>query len=129
MERPFLRPTGASRDAFGGLRATAFIDEWLILSLPEARLEDPGVVRSVSYLVSNLNAESAQWGRYPMSTRELDGWMHALHALTLYDCALFPPPRPGQARCGKEAGEEGGGEEGGGKDHASPLSLRERGRG
>jgi hypothetical protein len=65
----FFELRGASRDAFGALRATAFIDEWLILSLAEDRLEDPGVVRSVSYLTSNLNAESSRWGRYAMSTR------------------------------------------------------------
>jgi hypothetical protein len=87
----FFAFRGASRDAFGALRATAFIDEWLILSLGEDRLEDPGLVRSVSYLTSNLKAESSQWGRYAMSTRELDGWMHALHALTLYDARLFRP--------------------------------------
>jgi hypothetical protein len=94
----FFALRGVSRDAFGALRATAFIDEWLILSLPEDRLEDPGVVRSVSYLVNNLNAEASQWGRYAMSTRELDGWMHALHALTLYDARYFrlrdPKPAP-----------------------------------
>jgi hypothetical protein len=90
----FFAFRGPSRDAFGALRATALIDEWLILSLPEDRLEDPGVVRSVSYLVSNLNAESSQWGRYPMSTRELDGWMHALHVLAQYDARYFRPRDP-----------------------------------
>ena len=107
----FFALRGASRDAFGALRATAFIDEWLILSLPEDRLEDPGVVRSVSYLASNLNAESSQWGRYAMSTRELDGWMHALHALTLYDARYFRPrdaakPAPEKKAAEKKAAEK-----------------------
>ena len=107
----FFALRGASGDAFGGLRATAFIDEWLIVSLPEGRLEDPGMVRSVSYLVSNLNAESSQWGRYPMSTRELDGWMHALHALRLYDTRFFRPrdaakPAPDKKPAEKKAAEK-----------------------
>jgi hypothetical protein len=29
-----------------------------------------------------------------MSTRELDGWMHALHALSLYDARYFRPRDP-----------------------------------
>ena len=102
----FFALRGGSRDAFGALRATAFIDEWLILSLPEDRLEDPGVVRSVSYLASNLNAESSQWGRSAMSTRELDGWMHALHALTLYDARYFRPRDPVKPAVEKTAEEK-----------------------
>jgi hypothetical protein len=102
----FFALRGPSRDAFGALRATALIDEWLILSLPEDRLQDPGVVRSVSYLASNLNAESSQWGRYAMSTRELDGWMHALHALTLYDARYFRPRDPVKPAVEKTAEEK-----------------------
>ncbi len=107
----FFALRGGSRDAFGALRATAFIDEWLILSLAEDRLADPGVVRSVGYLASNLNAESSQWGRYAMSTRELDGWMHALHALTLYDARYFRPrdaakPAPEKKPAEKKAAEK-----------------------
>jgi hypothetical protein len=56
--------------------------EWLVYTLPKERLEDPRVVRAVSYL-SNMLLENRteKWSIGPLG--------HGLHALALYDERVF----------------------------------------
>ena len=46
----FLAARGTSRNPALQLRSTGHVLEWLAMSLPEERLDDPRVVRSVEYV-------------------------------------------------------------------------------
>lgn len=85
----FFAHRGTSRDTAGTLRSTGHITEWLALSLPEDRLQDPRVLRSVVYLVKALGAQRPRTNAASMSLRDLDGVMHAAHALSIYDGRVF----------------------------------------
>lgn len=76
------------------LRSTGHVLEWLALSLPEDRLDDPRLVRSIDYLHRLLG--SGRYGRNvrSLSTREIGAVMHALHALVVYDERFLTPRTP-----------------------------------
>ena len=90
----FFAVRGTSRDSLGTLRSTGHVLEWLVLSLPEDRLEDAAVVRSVNYVAGALGAATNRWGQAWMTPRETDAYAHALHALVLYDLRCFKPRDP-----------------------------------
>lgn len=90
----FFAAKGAGRDVAGSLRATGRILEWLCVSLPPERLEDRQVVLAVTYLASVLENYFAPASVVYAAPREIDGLMHALHALRLYDQRVFKPAEP-----------------------------------
>jgi len=103
----FFALRGTSRDVPGLLRSTGHVLEWLAFSLPEDRLSDPRVVKSVSYVADLLGGESyAGWSAATTTPREIDSVAHALHALRIYDRRAFEPfdappakkPTPSQAK-------------------------------
>ena len=90
----FFAATGTSRDLSGLLRSTGHILEWLAFSLPEDRLKDPRVLRSVDYLAALLENRRFQQNVNAMSARDIAAVMHAAHALLIYDHRAFKPWDP-----------------------------------
>jgi hypothetical protein len=104
----FLASRGTSRNPATQLRSTGHVLEWLAISLPEDRLDDPRVVRSVEYVERLLSGQRYHRRTGSLSTRELGSVMHALHALAVYDERLFKPrtpkpPAPGEAKVAHKA--------------------------
>jgi len=90
----FFAARSASRDPRTQLYATGHVLRWLAYSLPEERLSDPRVVRSVDYLNRLVAGQSRTSRSYARSTRELHGLMCGLHALAIYDQRVFQPADP-----------------------------------
>jgi len=87
----FLSGRGANRDDAAALRSSGYVLEWLALSLPEDRLDDPGMAAGMSYLINSLNAQRYLNNLPVLSTREIAGAMRALHSLAIYDERFFKP--------------------------------------
>ena len=88
----FFAAKGASRDVSGTLRATGHILEWLLVLLPEERLQDRRVVLSVAHLTKLLDEPYANLNVTATSTQEISAVMHAVHALRIYDRRVFKSP-------------------------------------
>jgi hypothetical protein len=92
-----FRPVGgqaSDRDYAAQFLFTGQIAEWLGLSLPVRKLEDPSVVRAVEYLDTILNSERYRWNVQAMSGRDIAAVAHATHALVVYDTRVFKPADP-----------------------------------
>ncbi len=81
--------------------ATGQIAEWLAVSLPARKLEDPALVRSIEYLDSVLNSERYRWNVQALSSQEITAVEHAARALVVYNARVFAPadvetPSPGE---------------------------------
>ncbi len=87
----FLAARGASRDPALQLRSTGHVLEWLAMSLPEDRLDDPRLVRSLQYVNRLLGGRRYGRNVRSLSTQEIGSVMHALHALAVYDERFFKP--------------------------------------
>ncbi len=91
----YLAARSASSDAGAALGSTGRILEWLVFSLPEERLSEPGVLRAVHWVDRTLRS-----GRYApqntksLRTEEIGAVMHALAALRRYDARFFQPADP-----------------------------------
>ncbi len=90
----FFAAVGPSRDWEGTLYATAHIFEWLAISSSVEQLESPNLVRSADYLATLLGNLSSRWNAAMLSAKNLDGVMHALHSLSVYDARVFKPHDP-----------------------------------
>jgi hypothetical protein len=84
----------AGRDVATALAATAGPLEWLVLGLPEKRLEEPKIVQAVSYVDSLLETQVNQWSLPGLGSRDLAAAMAAAHALYIYDAEVFAPADP-----------------------------------
>jgi len=98
----FLAARGTSRNQALQLRSTGHVLEWLAMSLPEERLEDPRVVRSVEYVNRLLAGQRYRRNVRSLSTREIGSVMHALRALVVYDQRLLEPRTPKASAAGAE---------------------------
>ena len=87
----FLAARSTSNDPAAQLRTTGRVLEWLVLSLPEERLQDPGVINAVHYLTQLLGSQRYRWNTPSLDTQEIVSLGHALHALTIYDQRVFKP--------------------------------------
>jgi len=87
----FFVTKAASRDPAVQLRSSGRVLEWLAFSLPEDRLSDPRVVRSVEQLNELLAGSRYQWNVRALNTRTVSSVMHGLHALVIYDERWFKP--------------------------------------
>ncbi len=92
----FFALKGTSRDAMATLRSTGHILAWLVFSLPEDQLDDPRIVRSVSYVANLVNGQRSGWNVASMSPRSIDTVMHAAHALAVYNRRVFEPEEPNE---------------------------------
>jgi hypothetical protein len=90
----FFAFKGSGRDVPGQLRSTGHILQWLVYSLPEDRLDDPKVVKSVTYVTGLLTDSYSRWNATATTPREIDSVAHALHALRIYDRRAFRPLDP-----------------------------------
>jgi len=87
----FFAYRGQGGTAVEQLRSTGHILRWLVFSLPESRLQDPRVVRSVHRVTELLGGRSASRDLSAASAREIAARMVALHALSIYDRRVFGP--------------------------------------
>jgi hypothetical protein len=88
------------------LASTAAVLEWLVLSLPDARLEEPRIVQSIQYVDGMLDAHQYQWSLPALSSRDIAAAMAAAHALYAYDSQVFAPADPPRAAPAKPAAAE-----------------------
>jgi hypothetical protein len=87
----FFALKGPSSDFTGTVRSTGRILEWLAFSLPEDRLQEAKVVRSVNYLADLLGKQAPSWNLASLTPRDIEAVMHAVHALSIYDQRVFSP--------------------------------------
>ncbi len=90
---------GNSADAWGTLRATALVGQWLALSLPESRLHEPGVTKAIQRIATGLENLATGWNVAASNPRDIETVGYALYALRIYDSRVFQPsgqtsPRP-----------------------------------
>ncbi|MGA2798264.1 MAG: hypothetical protein ABSE63_11840 [Thermoguttaceae bacterium] len=85
----YLSGKGVNRDEDAGLRSSGYVLQWLALSLPEDRLDDPAMAAGMTYLINGLNSQRYLNNLPVLPTREIGGAMRALHALAIYDQRLF----------------------------------------
>lgn len=94
----YLAARGVSKDPAAILAATGRILEWLVFSLPEERLEEPGVVRAVHFVNQMLSSGRYAQNVKSLRTEEIGAVMHALAGLRYYDDRFFkaadPPAAP-----------------------------------
>lgn len=90
----FFALKGNSSDLTGTLRATGRILEWLVFSLPDDQLQDPQVLRSVTYVAQLLASRGTGWNLSAMTPRDIDAVMYACQALSTYDQRVFRPLDP-----------------------------------
>jgi hypothetical protein len=98
----YLSGKGVNRDDDAGLRSSGYVLQWLALSVPEDRLDDPGMVAGMTYLINALNSQRYLNNLPVLSTREIGGAMRALHALAIYDERFFKPSDPQQPAAEKK---------------------------
>jgi len=85
---------GTSSDAWGTLRATALIGQWLALSLPDSRLDDPRLIKAVQRIAAGLETLASGWNVTASNPRDIETVGYALYALRIYDNRVFQPPNP-----------------------------------
>jgi hypothetical protein len=71
------------------LQATGCALEWLAFSLPEEKLQEERVVRSVEFVCGLLDVQRYPWNCRNSSARDLSSIMHSLHALAIYEGRVF----------------------------------------
>jgi hypothetical protein len=85
----FFAARAPGRDQEASLFATGHVLGWLAYRLPEDRLDDPRMVRAVTFATTVLEQWSSRWDVTETSPREITAAMHALHALRTYDRRFF----------------------------------------
>jgi hypothetical protein len=81
-------------DEASALASSAGVLQWLVLSLPEKRLEEPKIVQAVRYVDGQLGAQRYQGSIPALSSREMATVMTAVNALRGYDAQVFVPADP-----------------------------------
>jgi hypothetical protein len=81
----FLAARSTNKDPAAELRSTAYVLEWLAISLPEEQLADHRVAAAVNDVVRGLNTQRNLSGMANLPSREINSISHALHALSLYE--------------------------------------------
>lgn len=99
--------TSYNRDYSAALDSSGHMLEWLVVALPEKRLEEPQITRAVEFLDSVLGSQRYQSNVQALSSREISSVMAAAHALVVYDRRVFapadPPPEPETEKATKSA--------------------------
>ena len=87
----FLAGGNDGGDAAAELYSTGYVLEWLALSLPAEKLNDPRMIGGVEAALRLLGTQRYQWNAPSLSTQEIVSLGHALHALAIYDQRAFAP--------------------------------------
>jgi hypothetical protein len=85
----FFAAKGPGNDHVGSLRSTGHVLAWLAYSLPEARLQEPRIVKAVTWVAEFLESNAPRWNVTSSTPRETGAVGHALHALRIYDRRVF----------------------------------------
>ena len=85
----YLSARGENKDAAASLRSTAYVLEWLSLSLPEDRLSEPHVTNAVNFVRQGLSAQRSWTNAPALPAKEINTIARALHGLSLYDDRFF----------------------------------------
>lgn len=99
---------GNSADAWGTLRATALVGQWLALSLPESRLDEPGMVKAIQRIAASLETLASGWNVTASRPRDIETIGYALYALRVYDSRMFQTSGE-TSSTHRDSGEHGGG--------------------
>jgi hypothetical protein len=94
----FFARQGQTSDSAGSLRATGAILAWLAFSLPEERLSDPRLVRSLQYVNQQITSRASSRMAAPTSTLDVLAVMSGVRAISLYDARYFTPRVPPEPR-------------------------------
>ena len=86
-----LTAKGTSKDRAGLLRSNGRILEWLALSFPKDRLDDPQLVSSVVYVAGLLNGRNSRRRSTAVTAAGMVDRLHALRALSVYNQRYFKP--------------------------------------
>ncbi len=90
----FLAAKSIAKEPAEQLRATGRVLEWLAISMPDDRLQDPRMAGSVNYLARLLGGSRYRSNLHSLNTREIVSLGRALHALAVYDQRVFKPSDP-----------------------------------
>jgi hypothetical protein len=85
----FLGARGENRDPASELRSTAYVLEWLALSLGDDHLSDDRVGAAVADVVKGLNTQRNLGSMPNLPAREINTIARALHALAIYDDRFY----------------------------------------
>lgn len=94
----FFAHQGSSNDAARSLRSTGAILAWLAFSMPEEKLADPRLIRSLQYVNQQLASRTSPRGGIPPSTLEVLAVMSGVRAISFYDARYFTPRTPPEPR-------------------------------
>ncbi|MDZ7616686.1 MAG: hypothetical protein U1E05_06760, partial [Patescibacteria group bacterium] len=90
----YLAARGAGRDPAAVLASSGRILEWLAFSLPEERLDEPGMVRAVHFVNQMLSTGRYSQNVKALRTEEIGAVMHSLAGLRYYDDRYFKSADP-----------------------------------
>lgn len=119
----FFRSTGYSREFNERIKSTGHMLEWLMMALPERRLNEEWVTRAVRALSNDLVVNASQ-------PAECGPLYHALHSLVLYRGRVQPDAEPATPKKEEQLAEEakpteepaGPVTDGGSEDEARPAT-------
>ncbi len=81
----------SNRDYATAISSTGHMLEWLLVALPDSRLEEPQIVRAVECIDGLFNSSHYQSYLSSMTTREIAAAAQAARALVTYDERVFAP--------------------------------------
>ncbi len=99
---------GASADAYDTLYSSGHILRWLLLSLPDKKLEDPRVSRAVAGLASTISRVPTNVNAGTMTDRQLESLAVSLHALSIYNQRVFGDEPDAEATKERDQGGKAG---------------------
>ncbi|MDD4267050.1 MAG: hypothetical protein PHO07_12335 [Pirellulales bacterium] len=94
----FFARQGTSNNLAGSLRASGAILAWLASSLPEERLGDPRLIRSLQYVNQQIASRASSRTAAPASALDVLALMSGARAISLYDGRYFAPRIPPEPR-------------------------------
>jgi hypothetical protein len=80
----YLSRQGVNPEETLTFNSTAYVLEWLSLSIPREQLEDPRMIAGVKYLLRIVNNNRYQRDIAGLTAREIGAYTRSLHALSLF---------------------------------------------
>jgi hypothetical protein len=81
----YLSRQGKNPEEATALSSTAYVMEWLVLSLLEELLEDARIIAGVNNLLLFVNGNQFQRDAAGLATQEIGSYTRALHAISLFN--------------------------------------------